>query len=66
MKRREGILLHRIIRTMEELSTGFQKLGVSKQRADSQALIAAYVLEGWPREEAQQFAEIYFGDPSQS
>lgn len=62
--RKEGILLHQILRTMEELSAGFQKLGASKSRADSRALITAFIMEGWPREEAEAYAKMYFPDPS--
>lgn len=60
--RREGIILHRLIRTMEELSSGLQNRGATKKRADSQALIAALILEDWPRQEAEEYARTYFGE----
>jgi hypothetical protein len=55
----EGLLTHRILRTFEELSVGFQARGASKSYADHHAMVAAFRLEGWPRSEAEKFARIY-------
>ena len=56
---RESIVLHELIRTMEELSSGFQKRGVSKQTADAQGLIAAFMIAGWSRVDAEKFVSEY-------
>jgi hypothetical protein len=52
----EGVITHRILRTFEELSAGFQARGASKRYADYHAMYTALRLEGWPREEATKFA----------
>jgi hypothetical protein len=55
----EGVITHRILQVFEELSAGFQARGASKSYADYNALIAAFIIEGWPPSEAEKFARTH-------
>jgi hypothetical protein len=57
-----GITVHRIIRSFEELSAGFQARGLGKVKADRLALLHALRLEGWPYHEAMKFVDSHISE----
>jgi hypothetical protein len=48
-----GVVIHRLLRTFEALSSGLQEQGLAKRQADRIALRAALQVEGWSDDEAR-------------
>ena len=53
-KRSEGQVVHSYLWTLEAVSAGLQRLGVTRNAADRGGLYAAFRIEGYSRDEANE------------
>ena len=60
----EGQVVHSYLWTLEAVSAGLQRLGVTRNAADRGGLYAAFRIEGYSRDEAKEAVDRIFNmDP---
>ena len=57
IKQSEGQVVHSYLRTLEAVSAGLQRLGVTQNAADRGGLYAAFRTEGYSRDEANEVVD---------